>query len=56
MSKKAAPTAESKVSCTGQSASAPINANLSKEEKIELHRKMVRIRRFEERSCEVPME
>ncbi|HSI07495.1 MAG TPA: pyruvate dehydrogenase (acetyl-transferring) E1 component subunit alpha [Rariglobus sp.] len=54
MSKKAAPTAdlkdEAKAPCAGQSASAPINANLSKEEKIELHRKMVRIRRFEERS------
>jgi len=31
-------------------AKAPINARLTKEEKIELHRKMVRIRRFEERS------
>lgn len=29
---------------------APINAGLSRDEKIELHRKMVRIRRFEERS------
>jgi len=29
---------------------APINASLSREAKIELHRKMVRIRRFEERS------
>jgi pyruvate dehydrogenase E1 component alpha subunit len=51
VSKKAAPTDEPKAACTaGQSASAPINAKLSKEEKIELHRKMVRIRRFEERS------
>jgi pyruvate dehydrogenase E1 component alpha subunit len=32
------------------SASAPINANLSAEAKIELYRKMMRIRRFEERS------
>ncbi|MDX2187585.1 MAG: pyruvate dehydrogenase (acetyl-transferring) E1 component subunit alpha [Opitutaceae bacterium] len=31
-------------------ASAPVNARLSKEEKVELYRKMVRIRRFEERS------
>lgn len=31
-------------------ASAPVNANLSTEAKIELYRKMVRIRRFEERS------
>ena len=31
-------------------AKAAINARLSREEKIELHRKMVRIRRFEERS------
>jgi pyruvate dehydrogenase E1 component alpha subunit len=43
--KKAAPTA-----ATTDYAKAPINARLSKEEKIELHRKMVRIRRFEERS------
>jgi pyruvate dehydrogenase E1 component alpha subunit len=50
VSKKAAPTAEPKAPCAGPAASAPINANLSKEEKIELHRKMVRIRRFEERS------
>ena len=54
MSKKAVPTAdqkdESKVACAGQSAQAPINAQLSKEGKIELLRKMVRIRRFEERS------
>ena len=51
MSKKAAPTAESNAPCVaGNSASAPINANLSKAEKIELFSKMVRIRRFEERS------
>ncbi len=31
-------------------AQAPINLALSKEEKIELYRKMMRIRRFEERS------
>jgi len=54
VSKKAVPTAEPKdesnVACASQSSSAPINAKLLKEEKIELHRKMVRIRRFEERS------
>jgi pyruvate dehydrogenase E1 component alpha subunit len=33
-----------------QSRSAPINAKLTREERIELYRKMVRIRRFEERS------
>ncbi len=33
-----------------KSHSAPINAKLTKEERIELYRKMVRIRRFEERS------
>ena len=31
-------------------AKAPVNARLSREDKVELHRKMVRIRRFEERS------
>ncbi|MET0261270.1 MAG: pyruvate dehydrogenase (acetyl-transferring) E1 component subunit alpha [Rariglobus sp.] len=41
---------EAKVTCAAQAGQAPINAKLSKEEKIELHRKMVRIRRFEERS------
>lgn len=53
MSKKAVSTADqkddSKVSCTA-AAKAPINAKLSKAEKIELFNKMVRIRRFEERS------
>ncbi|HEY9250851.1 MAG TPA: pyruvate dehydrogenase (acetyl-transferring) E1 component subunit alpha [Rariglobus sp.] len=54
MSKKAVPSAdqkdETKVACAAQTALVPINASLLKEEKIELHRKMVRIRRFEERS------
>jgi len=54
VSKKAVSTAdpkdESPLACASQSATAPINASLSKEGKIELHRKMVRIRRFEERS------
>ena len=54
MSKKASPTIEKKddvsASACGASAQAPINANLAKPEKIELYRKMVRIRRFEERS------
>jgi pyruvate dehydrogenase E1 component alpha subunit len=54
LSKKATTTIEKKdsssTSACGQSAQAPINANLAKPEKIELFRKMVRIRRFEERS------
>ena len=33
-----------------------INAQLSKEEKIELFRKIVGIRRFEERSLQAPQE
>ena len=44
--KKAEPPAAG----TEQSHLAPINANLKPEERIELYRKMVRIRRFEERS------
>ncbi|MBW8782750.1 MAG: pyruvate dehydrogenase (acetyl-transferring) E1 component subunit alpha [Verrucomicrobia bacterium] len=53
MSKKAASTIETKddaVPACGASAQAPVNANLPKEAKVELYRKMVRIRRFEERS------
>ncbi len=53
MSKKPTATAEKKpapVPAGIDHAKAPINARLSREEKIELHRKMVRIRRFEERS------
>ncbi len=53
MSKKPTATAEKKAVPSAKAsdfAQAPINANLSREEKIELHRKMVRIRRFEERS------
>ncbi|MFH1497473.1 MAG: pyruvate dehydrogenase (acetyl-transferring) E1 component subunit alpha [Verrucomicrobiota bacterium] len=47
MSKKSTTTAN--VSASG-SETAPINAKLSPEDKIELYRQMVRIRRFEERS------
>jgi pyruvate dehydrogenase E1 component alpha subunit len=53
VSKKPTATAEKKAESTApaaEHAKAPINARLSREEKIELHRKMVRIRRFEERS------
>ena len=54
MSKKASTTIEKKddaVAPVGSaSAHAPINANLDKPAKIELYRKMLRIRRFEERS------
>ncbi len=53
MSKKPTAAAEKKPAPTAPAtdyANAPINAKLSREEKIELHRKMVRIRRFEERS------
>jgi pyruvate dehydrogenase E1 component alpha subunit len=53
VSKKSTATPEKKPD-TGEKvtdhARAAINAQLSREEKIELHRKMVRIRRFEERS------
>jgi pyruvate dehydrogenase E1 component alpha subunit len=38
------------VSATSTSASAPVNAALSAGERVELYRRMVRIRRFEERS------
>ncbi|HEX2851910.1 MAG TPA: pyruvate dehydrogenase (acetyl-transferring) E1 component subunit alpha [Opitutaceae bacterium] len=53
MSKKPTATAEPKGEDSVKSAShrdAPINASLSREQKIELYRTMVRIRRFEERS------
>ena len=53
MSKKPTATAEKKpvaAAAANDFARASINAGLSREEKIELHRKMVRIRRFEERS------
>jgi pyruvate dehydrogenase E1 component alpha subunit len=53
VSKKSPATAEKKAENTAlETAShlAPINASLTPEQKIELYRKMVRIRRFEERS------
>ena len=53
MSKKTTATAGKKAASAKSSADfakAAINAKLSRDEKIELHRKMVRIRRFEERS------
>ncbi len=52
MSKKASATADPKgvPSTDIRAAEAPINAQLSKDAKIELYRKMMRIRRFEERS------
>jgi pyruvate dehydrogenase E1 component alpha subunit len=53
VSKKAVSTAdqsETKTACAGKAAAAPVNARLSKEEKLALFSKMVRIRRFEERS------
>ncbi len=53
MSKKTSATAEKKAGPAvkgSEHSRAPINAQLSREGKIELHRKMVRIRRFEERS------
>jgi pyruvate dehydrogenase E1 component alpha subunit len=53
VSKKTTTTAENKADESVKRADhgrAPINASLSKEAKIELYRKMVRIRRFEERS------
>ncbi len=53
MSKKTSPTdkkkSEPKVPGSAY-AQHPVNARLSRDERIELHRKMVRIRRFEERS------
>ena len=53
MSKKTTATAEKKPTAESpvrDTAKAPVNARLKPEEKVELHRKMVRIRRFEERS------
>ncbi|HVS53164.1 MAG TPA: pyruvate dehydrogenase (acetyl-transferring) E1 component subunit alpha [Opitutaceae bacterium] len=53
MSKKTTATAEKKpeaVTKHPDHSHAPINALLTREQKIELHRTMVRIRRFEERS------
>ena len=53
MSKKTTPIAETKAEPSppdSEHAGAPINAKLSRDERIELHRVMVRIRRFEERS------
>lgn len=52
MSKKPTATAGKKPAPAAENdhAKDPVNAGLSREEKIELHRKMVRIRRFEERS------
>lgn len=53
VSKKTSTTAEKKADDTVKTADhsqAPVNARLSNEEKIEIYRKMVRIRRFEERS------
>ncbi len=53
MSKKPTANTEKKATpaaAVNDFAKAPINARLTKEGKIELHRKMVRIRRFEERS------
>lgn len=53
MSKKPTPTADKKAQdgvTRSDHARAEINASLSRDEKIELYRKMVRIRRFEERS------
>ncbi len=44
------PSSAAKANPVSSFAQAPANARLSKEEKIELYRKMVRIRRFEERS------
>jgi pyruvate dehydrogenase E1 component alpha subunit len=53
VSKKTTTTAETKAEegvKRADHSAAPINAALNREEKIELYRKMVRIRRFEERS------
>jgi pyruvate dehydrogenase E1 component alpha subunit len=53
VSKKPSPTAEPQPELAanpGEYAKAPVNARLTAEEKIELYRKMMRIRRFEERS------
>lgn len=51
MSKKSSATPEKKTAvASADHGKAPVNAALSKEQKIELFRQMVRIRRFEERS------
>ena len=53
MSKKPSNTAEKKEAparADAPAASAPVNTRLTRDEKVELYRKMVRIRRFEERS------
>lgn len=51
MSKKQSATADKKAEAgTSPAAQAPVNAQLTKEQRIELYRQMVRIRRFEERS------
>lgn len=53
VSKKTSTTAEKKADDSVKTADhsrAPVNARLTTDEKIELYRKMVRIRRFEERS------
>ena len=50
MSKKPSATIEQKPAVNPAHAQAPINASLAPEQKIELFRQMVRIRRFEERS------
>jgi len=49
VSTKPAATAD-KIDLPAASSSAPVNAKLTRDERIELYRKMVRIRRFEERS------
>ncbi len=50
VSKKPSATIEQKTAALSAHASAPVNAALTKEQRIELFRQMVRIRRFEERS------
>lgn len=50
MSKKPSATIEQKSAVPSAHALAPVNAALTKEQRIELFRQMVRIRRFEERS------
>ena len=51
MSKKTTATADKNDAAqVSPAAQAPVNAKLTKDERIELYRKMVRIRRFEERS------
>ncbi len=47
---KSRPTAKSVSTSQNSEANAPINTKLSKEEKIEIYRNLVRIRRFEERT------